>query len=159
MFIGFLVQIIDGSLGMAYGVSATTFLISTGVSPKIASASVHMSELFTTLVSGLAHLKFKNVNKSLMKKLVFPGIIGGVIGAYILINVSSEAIKLIVNIYLIIMGFIILIKAFTKIVYKELESKKIWILGLIGGFLDAIGGGWGPVVTTTLVTKGYNLDM
>ncbi len=116
-----------------------------------------MSEVFTTFVSGISHLGFKNINKALLKKLVIPGALGGIIGAYILINVSGEAIKPFINIYLIIMGIIVLVKAFKSIVHKEFEGKKIWGLGLIGGFFDAIGGGgWGPIVTSTLVANGYN---
>lgn len=155
--VGFFAQMIDGTLGMAYGVSSTTFLISAGVSPKIASASVHLSEVCTTFVSGISHLSFKNINKTLFKKLIIPGIIGGVIGAYIIINVSSEIIKPLINIYLVIMGITILIKAFKSIVHKELADNKIWGLGLIGGFFDAIGGGgWGPIVTSTLLANGYS---
>lgn len=157
ILVGFLAQMIDGTLGMAYGVSSTTFLLSAGVSPKIAGASVHIAEVFTTFVSGISHLGFKNINKALLTKLVIPGVLGGITGAYILINAPSEVIKPFVDIYLVIMGIIILVKAFKSIVQKELEGKKIWGLGLIGGFFDAIGGGgWGPIVTSTLVANGYN---
>lgn len=158
IIIGFIAQIIDGSIGMAYGVTSTTFLLSTGLPPSIASSSVHMAEVFTTLVSGLSHLKFGNVDKNLFKKLVIPGVIGGVIGAYILTSISGKVIQPIVSIYLIAMGIRILLKSIKKADKKRLlKEKYLKSLGLVGGFFDAIGGGgWGPIVTTTLVSNGYN---
>jgi uncharacterized membrane protein YfcA len=145
--------VIDGALGMAYGVSSTTVLLSLGIPPAPASASVHTSEIFTTLASGLSHLRLKNVDKSLFKKLLIPGMIGGGLGACILTFMPTEIIKPLVGIYLLIMGFLILRKLFHE---KETTLKiKITLLGGIGGFLDAVGGGgWGPVVTSTLVARG-----
>lgn len=154
---GFFAQMIDGALGMAYGVSCTTLLLSTGVSPVAASASVHLSEVFTTMVSGFSHFKLRNIDKNLLKKLVVPGVIGGIIGAYLLSNISGEAIKPFVSGYLLIMGGVIIFKAFKKSSTNWLEGKKIFGLGLVGGFFDAIGGGgWGPIVTSTLVASGHN---
>ncbi len=155
MIVGFVAQLIDGALGMAYGVSSNTFLLSFGVPPAIASASVHMSEIFTTAVSGLFHLRFGNVRKDLFLKLLIPGVIGGAAGAYLLSNIDGNVIKPYINGYLLIMGLVILRKALKK----NGEEKHItnWVspLGLIGGFFDAIGGGgWGPIVTTTLVARG-----
>jgi len=154
--VGFVAQLIDGCLGMAYGVSSTSLLLSLGVSPGAASASVHASELLTTAVSGVSHLKFGNVDKPLLKRLLIPGIIGGATGAYILSELPGNTIKPFVAGYLMIMGGIILWKAFKKLDEREVKTKII-PLGLCGGFFDAIGGGgWGPIVTTTLVARGNN---
>ncbi len=155
--VGFIAQMIDGALGMAYGVSSTTFLLSMGVPAAMASASVHMAEAFTTFVSGIFHFKLGNFDKKLFKTLVIPGILGGIIGAYILTSVPSDTIKPIISIYLLIMGIRILFKAIKKIQEEKLMKKNgLMVLGFIGGFFDAIGGGgWGPIVTTTLVAKGY----
>ena len=138
---------------MAYGVTSTSFLLSLGLSPASASASVHTSEIFTTLTSGLSHLKLKNVDKSLFKRLLIPGMIGGALGAYILTSVPTEIIKPLVGIYLLIMGLLILRRLFDR---KKTKLKtNLTLLGGVGGFLDAIGGGgWGPVVTSTLVARG-----
>ncbi|MCK4482561.1 sulfite exporter TauE/SafE family protein, partial [Candidatus Bathyarchaeota archaeon] len=138
---------------MAYGVTSTSFLLSLGLSPASASASVHTSEIFTTLTSGLSHLKLKNVDKSLFKRLLIPGMIGGALGAYILTSVPTEIIKPLVGIYLLIMGLLILRRLFDR---KKTQLKtNLTLLGGVGGFLDAIGGGgWGPVVTSTLVARG-----
>ncbi len=154
MLVGFLAQMIDGALGMAYGVSSTTFLLSLGIPPAAASASVHVSEIFTTAVSGFAHWKLRNIDTGLVKKLLLPGVAGGVTGAYLLVNIDAEIIKPLVSAYLLIMGVVILVKAFGP-KQKLAEPKHISLLGLIGGFFDAIGGGgWGPIVTTTLVARG-----
>jgi uncharacterized membrane protein YfcA len=138
---------------MAYGVTSTSVLLSLGVPPASASASVHTSEVFTTLTSGLSHLKLKNVDKNLFKKLLIPGMIGGALGAYILTFVPTKIIKLLAGIYLLAMGVLILRKLFQR---KKTKLKtNITLLGGIGGFLDAVGGGgWGPVVTSTLVARG-----
>ena len=156
IIVGFIAQIIDGALGMAYGVTSTTFLLSMGIPPVAASASVHSAEVFTSGISGLAHLKFGNVDKKLFKKLLIPGIIGGILGAYILTVVPGKTIKPFVAFYLLIMGLIILRKAFKKVEQKEVKTKLL-PLGVSGGFFDAIGGGgWGPIVTSTLVARGHN---
>lgn len=156
ILLGFMAQMIDGALGMAYGVSLTTFLLSVGIAPATASASVHAAEIFTTAVSGLSHLSLGNVNKELWKRLIIPGVIGGVVGAYLLTAVPGKTIKPVVSLYLLIMGLVILWKAFKKA--QEMEVKTHLVpLGLVGGFFDAIGGGgWGPIVTTTLVARGNN---
>jgi len=153
--VGFIAQMIDGALGMAYGVSSNTFLLSVGVPPAVASACVHIAEVVTTGISGITHWKLGNVDKETFKKLIIPGVLGGIAGAYLLTAIDGNIIKPYVSIYLIIMGFVILWKALSSITK---EGKPIpWIapLGLVGGFCDAIGGGgWGPVVTTTLVAQG-----
>lgn len=151
---GFSAQLIDGSLGMAYGISSTTFLMSTGVPPALASASVHVSEVFTTGVSGIAHWRFGNIDKKLLKRLVIPGAIGAALGAYLLSSFDSSFIKPFVSGYLIVMGGVIIAKALKKnVAFKE--PRRVGWLALFGGFVDASGGGgWGPVVTTTLIGRG-----
>jgi uncharacterized membrane protein YfcA len=151
---GFVAQMIDGCLGMAYGVSSTTFFLSLGVPPVVASACVHTSEMFTTAASGISHFKFGNVDRRVFIKLLLPGIIGGVLGAYVLTELPGGKIRPFVSIYLLIMGAMILFKVFRK-VHKNASKVRLVPLGLAGGFFDAIGGGgWGPIVTTTLVANG-----
>ncbi len=155
--VGFVAQLIDGSLGMAYGVSSTTFLLSTGIPPALASASVHTAEVFTTAISGLSHHRLGNVHNGLFKRLVIPGVIGGFLGAYILTNVDGNAITPYIAAYLLVMGLFIIYKAFQKYQETDRIHKRIIPLGLVGGFFDAIGGGgWGPIVTSTLVAVGHN---
>jgi uncharacterized protein len=160
ILVGFLAQMIDGALGMAYGVSSNTFLLSIGIPPATASASVHMSEVVTTGISGISHWKLGNVDWKLVKRLLIPGVIGGVMGAYVLTSIDGDIIKPYIAIYLLIMGGVIVYKAFTIVPRHKPDGyhgPRISLLGLFGGFCDAIGGGgWGPVVTSTLVARGKN---
>jgi len=152
--VGFLAQMIDGALGMAYGVTATTVLLSLGVPPKYASASVHAAEVVTTGVSGLSHWAAGNVHVDLARRLVVPGVVGAMLGAYVLSSIDGEAIKPWIAGYLGVMGVVIVWKAFSDVAMSHVRS---WLepLGFVGGFADAIGGGgWGPIVTTTLVARG-----
>jgi siroheme synthase-like protein len=158
---GFIAQLIDGALGMAYGVSATTFLLSFGVSPAVASMSVHASEIFTSGVSGLMHLKFGNVNSKLFKNIVLPGVIGSIVGAYLLSEFEEYNIyiKPVVGVYTLILGVIIILKVIRN-KQKRKKIKNVGWLASLGGFLDAIGGGgWGPVVSSTLIARGKNPRM
>ena len=151
---GFIAQMIDGAMGMAYGVSATTFLLTCGIPPAAASASVHTAEVFTTLVSGLSHLRFGNVRWALVRKLAIPGVLGGILGAFLLSSIPGETIKPYVAGYLLIMGVMILLRASKGVRAREVKT---WLLplGLVGGFFDALGGGgWGPIVTSTLIARG-----
>ncbi|WP_187261266.1 sulfite exporter TauE/SafE family protein [Pontibacter beigongshangensis] len=152
---GFLAQIIDGALGMAYGVSCSSLLLYFGVSPAVASASVHTAEVFTTGVSGLSHLFMKNVNKKLFLKIVIPGVIGAVLGAWLISDIlDGGAVKPYISGYLLLMGVLLLIKSYKTLKPKE-EVKQVSLLGLTGGFCDAIGGGgWGPIVTSNLIFQG-----
>ena len=155
--VGLIAQAIDGALGMAYGITSTSFLLATGVSPAVASASVHIAEVFTTGVSGISHVKLGNVNKSLFIKLLIPGIIGAVVGAFILTSIDGKTLKPFISIYLLIMGIYIISKIFRKLKPATQAPKHVAKLALFGGFVDAVGGGgWGPVVTTTLVGSGHN---
>ena len=158
---GFIAQMIDGALGMAYGVSASTFLMSMGLSPAIASMSVHTSEIFTSGVSGFMHLRFGNVNNKLFKTIVIPGVIGAILGAYILseFEAYNVYIKPLVGVYTLILGIIIIRKVIRKN-NKRKKVQKVGWLAVTGGFLDSIGGGgWGPVVSSTLIASGKNPRM
>jgi hypothetical protein len=156
IIVGFMAQMIDGALGMAYGVSSTTFLLTLGVPPAFASASVHMAEVVTTGVSGISHWRLGNINKDLVKRLILPGVVGGVIGAYLLsLDEAGKILKPFVSAYLLLMGVVILWKAIQKVKVDREVTKHITPLALVGGFFDAIGGGgWGQIVTTTLVARG-----
>ncbi len=139
---------------MAYGVSSTSLLLSLGVSPAIASASVHTAEIFTTGVSGLSHFRFGNVDKALFIRLILPGVIGGILGAYVLMNIPVDIITPVVAIYLLVMG-VIIIRKFVRNDDRSAGKTSLIPLCFAGGFLDAIGGGgWGPIVTSTLVARG-----
>jgi uncharacterized membrane protein YfcA len=158
VLIGSLAQLINGTLGMGFGVSSTTALVTIGVLPVVASASVHTAQIFTALVSGSAHLKFGNVDRNMAMRLVIPGIFGGVTGAYVLTKVSGGSLSAIVGVILFIMGFMIFFKfALRNTVHfrtKTPSSKMLLPLGYAAAFTDAIGGGgWGPVATTTLVAS------
>jgi uncharacterized membrane protein YfcA len=159
VLVGFVAQTIDGALGMAYGVSSNTFLLSLGLPPAAASASVHMAEVVTTGVSGAAHWRLGNIDWKLVKRLLIPGVIGGVAGAYLLTSIDGDIIKPWISAYLLIMGAFIIYRAFRNSghVNDGTHTARVSFLGLVGGFCDAIGGGgWGPVVTTTLVARGKN---
>ena len=157
IIVGFIAQLIDGCLGMAYGVSSNSFLLSLGVPPAAASTSVHTAEVFTTAVSGISHWKFGNLDKKLIKKLIIPGVLGGILGAYVLSNLPGGKLKPFIAIYLLVMGVRIIIRAFHKsnLIVAEFSKWKMAVLGLVGGLFDAMGGGgWGPIVTSTLVSSG-----
>jgi uncharacterized membrane protein YfcA len=158
VLVGFVAQMIDGALGMAYGVSSNAFLLSLGIPPAAASASVHMAEVVTTGISGFSHWKLGNVDWKLVRRLLIPGVIGGVLGAYLLTSVNGDVIKPYIAGYLILMGGVIIYKAFTLVPRNkpdQYHGPNVSWLGLLGGFCDAIGGGgWGPVVTSTLVARG-----
>jgi len=154
ILVGFFAQLIDGALGMAYGVISSTFLMALGVPPKAASAGVHAAETFTTAISGISHIYHRNVDWKLFSKLAIPGIIGGVTGAYMLSNLDGNAVKPYVQSYLAAVGLWLLFRSFQEVRPKS-SPRIVSPLGLIGGFLDASGGGgWGPVVTSNLLLQG-----
>ncbi|SOB87187.1 hypothetical protein SAMN06297144_2311 [Sphingomonas guangdongensis] len=152
--VGFAAQIIDGALGMAFGVLSNLLLLGLGVPPAAASAGVHTVETFTTAVSGISHALHRNVNWRMFLRLMIPGVIGGVLGAYVLSNIHADTAKPFILAYLIAIGLYLLWRgwAHPPIVRKP---KVVEPLGLVGGFLDAAGGGgWGPVVTSNLLVQG-----
>lgn len=158
LLVGLLAQIVDGALGMAYGLTSTSFLLATGASPALASASVHMAEVFTTGISGISHAKFGNVDKKLFLRLLVPGILGGLLGAVLVTQIDGKTLKPFITVYLLVMGIYVLSKAFRRhLVTRKTEPKHVAKLALLGGFVDTSGGGgWGPVVTTTLVGTGHD---
>lgn len=153
--IGFAAQMVDGAIGMAYGVTATSVLLSSGIPPATASACVHAAETFTTAASGTAHWKLGNVDRKLLWRLAIPGAIGGAIGAYALSEFPGDTLKPFVAAYLLILGIVILWKALIKRLREAVEPRSVAPLGFFGGMLDAIGGGgWGPIVTSSLIGQG-----
>ncbi|MEQ1554370.1 MAG: sulfite exporter TauE/SafE family protein [Ferruginibacter sp.] len=154
-FIGIFAQLVDGTLGMGYGATSTSCLLAMGVPPAISSTAVHVSEMFTTGASAIAHHKFGNINKKLTKSLIIPGVLGSILGAYLLSDViNGDAIKPFIAMYMICLATIIIIKALRKNIIKK-KAKRLGILATFGGFMDAIGGGgWGPIVTSTLLGSG-----
>jgi len=155
ILVGFVAQIIDGALGMAYGVSSASMLLSMGISPAAASASVHAAKIFTTAASGLSHWKFGNVSTETVIRLMVPGALGGIIGALVVTGIPETIIRPIVSIYLIVMAIIIFLKVFLKDREYHQVTTHLFPLGLVGGFFDSIGGGgWGPIVTSTLLARG-----
>jgi uncharacterized membrane protein YfcA len=151
---GFAAQLIDGALGMAYGVTASSLLLALGVPPAVGSATVHAAECFTTGVSGMSHHAFDNIDRGLFRRLVLPGVVGAILGAYILTSFPGDALKPFVAAYLLLMGILIVRKAFAGAVQPRAASR-VGLLGFFGGLLDSMGGGgWGPVVTGTLVARG-----
>jgi len=154
---GFLAQIIDGALGMAYGVTASSILISFGVPPAASSATVHAAECFTTGASALSHRAFGNVDGYLFRRLLVPGILGAILGAYLLSNFPGDELRPFISIYLIGIGIIIVYKAFREFPPQRVTSHLI-PLGFFGALIDAIGGGgWGPIVASNLIARGNDI--
>lgn len=155
--IGVFAQLVDGTLGMGYGATSTSFLLAYGVPPVISSTGVHVAEMFTTGASAISHHKFGNINKKLVKHLLIPGVLGSIAGAYLLSDViSGDVIKPFIAIYMIVLAIIIIRKALAKTIVKK-KTKKLGYLATFGGFMDAVGGGgWGPIVTSTLLGRGRN---
>ena len=154
VLIGLVAQLIDGALGMAYGVTSSSLLIGFGHSPAMASASIHVAEVFTTGASWASHVYNGNVKKRLLWRLALPGIVGAIIGASVLSLVPGEAIKPWVSLYLLLMGLWILARVWRRQAARP-KVRGVTPLGLVGGFLDAIGGGgWGSLTTTQLIAQG-----
>jgi uncharacterized protein len=152
--VGFAAQVVDGALGMAFGVISNVLLLSLGVPPAAASAGVHTVESFTTAVSGISHALHRNVNWRLFLRIAVPGIIGGFLGAYVLSNIDAALAKPYILIYLVGIGLYLLWRS-RHYPPRERSPKVVEPLGLVGGFLDAVGGGgWGPVVTSNLLVQG-----
>ena len=154
---GFLAQMVDGLLSMGYGVTSATCLMTFGVNPVAMSAAIHTSEIFTSGISGYSHYKFGNVNKKLFKHLVIPGVIGAILGALLLVYLgekNSQWLMPIIAVYAGFLGIKILIKAFKPQNGNKKVKRVGWLAGA-GGFLDSFGGGgWGPIVTSSLIAKG-----
>lgn len=153
--VGFAAQLVDGALGMAFGVISNTLLVGVmGVPPALASQRVHLVECFTTATSGISHLLHGNIDQRLFFRLLIPGVIGGVTGAYILTSLDGDMVKPFILLYLTGIGLYIFWRGVAYPPQRK-EAKLIAPLGLVGGFLDAVGGGgWGPVVTSNLLIQG-----
>lgn len=153
--VGLLAQAVDGALGMAYGVTASTFLLGMGASPAVASASVHIAEVFTTGVSGMAHAKYGNVDRKLFLRLLVPGTLGAIVGVLVVTQIDGKVLRPYIAAYLLIIGVYILSKAFRRLRAQRREPRHVAKLAVFGGFVDSVGGGgWGPIVTSTLVGSG-----
>jgi uncharacterized membrane protein YfcA len=154
--VGFLAQLVDGALGMAYGLISSSILLSVGVPPATASACVHAAEVFTTGASATSHVLHRNVNWRMLFFLSLAGAIGGAIGAFVLTSIDGGSIKPYISAYLGVMGLYILWRA-SRGAHKPRALNPKWSppLGFVGGLMDAIGGGgWGPTVTSTLIGAG-----
>ncbi len=153
--VGLLAQAVDGALGMAFGVISSTTLIAFGVGPAHASAAIHAAELFTTAASGSSHLYNRNIDWKLFFRLAPFGILGGVLGTYVLTSFDGDVIKPVVTAYLAVLGAWILLRSFHKTPGRPLPLNAVPPMGAVGGFLDSAGGGgWGPIVTTGLLGFG-----
>lgn len=155
--VGFFAQLVDGALGMGYGVVSTTLLLSGGLNPAVISGSIHTAEMFSSGASGFSHYRFGNVNKKLFKTLLIPGVLGAIAGA-LLLSYAGEAfsqwIRPVISIYTLLLGIRILSNAFKAKAKPQKVKRAGWLAGA-GGFLDSFGGGgWGPLVTSTLISKG-----
>ena len=153
LLFGSIAAFIDGSLGMAYGVTGTAFLLGYGISPIKAVAYIHIAEIFVSGSSGLNHWKIGNVDTKLFKKLLIPGIIGAILGALVITKVKISYLSIVISIYLLFMGIFLIAKAYAKIKLQIKQKNSVVLpLAVTGGFVDgAGGGGWGPVVTTSLL--------
>lgn len=153
--IGIFAQLVDGTLGMGYGVTSTSFLLSYGISPVISSTGVHVAEMFTTGASAISHHRFGNINKKLVRNLIIPGVLGSVIGAYLLSDIiDGNVIKPFIAAYMLVLAIVIIMNALRKKIKKQ-KTKKLNLLAIFGGFMDSVGGGgWGPIVTSTLLGRG-----
>jgi uncharacterized membrane protein YfcA len=157
LVVGFMAQMVDGALGMGYGVISTTLLLSGGLNPAVISGSIHTAEMFSSGASGFSHYRFGNVNKKLFKTLLIPGVLGAIAGA-LLLGYAGDAfsvwIRPVISIYTLLLGIRILTNAFKEKQKPQKVKRAGWLAGA-GGFLDSFGGGgWGPLVTSTLISKG-----
>ncbi len=160
MLVGVLAEIVAGSMGMGYGVICTTTLLFLGIPPHAVSASIHSAESFTTAAGSISHIRLKNVSKSLVKRLAIPAVFGAIIGAVSLTYLGeyySKITKTIISFYTLYLGIQILSNAFKNKQDKKLKRKtNLTRLGVIGGFIDSFaGGGWGPLVTGTLIKNSF----
>lgn len=154
VLVGFLAQMVDGAIGMAYGAMASSILLGMGVPPAVTSASVHAAETFTTAASGASHWRLGNFDRSLVWRLALPGMLGGAIGVLGLVSIDGDTIKPFIAIYLLLLGVLILFKALRGHLHHGEPPKRVSLLGLFGGFVDSVGGGgWGPIVASSLLQR------
>ncbi|HET6396473.1 MAG TPA: sulfite exporter TauE/SafE family protein [Pseudoxanthomonas sp.] len=154
VLIGLCAQLVDGALGMAYGLVSSSVLLGMGLPPAQVSASIHAAEVFTTGASGVSHLAAGNVDRRLFLRLAIPGVAGGVLGAYVLTQLPGEVIRPFVYAYLLVLAVLILVRASGHWMPRR-EIRRVPVLGFFAGLLDASGGGgWGPLATSTLLAGG-----
>jgi len=154
ILIGLGAQLVDGALGMAFGLVSSSVMLSMGLPPAAVSASVHTAEVFTTGASGVSHLAAGNVDRRLFLRLALPGAVGGVVGAYVLTQLPGDVIRPFIYMYLLVLAIFILLRAAGRMLPAQ-EVKRVPLLGFVAGLLDASGGGgWGPVATSTLLARG-----
>jgi uncharacterized membrane protein YfcA len=152
--VGFFAQLVDGALGMAFGMISSSFLIALGVPPAAASAGVHAVETVTTAVSGASHAIARNIDWRLFRRIAIPGVLGAVLGAYILTSIPADVARPLIQGYLGFLGTWLFYRGFRHI-HVERQPKIVEPLGAVGGFLDAAGGGgWGAIVTSNLMIQG-----
>jgi hypothetical protein len=155
--IGFGAQLIDGALGMAFGIVSSSLLLSLGLPPAVVSLTVHAAECVTTGTSAISHHAFGNVDGPLFRRLLFPGILGAIVGAYLLASFPGEAVRPFIAAYLLIMGAFIVVKAFRELIPRKVTTHLI-PLGFFGALIDAAGGGgWGPFVASNLIARGNDV--
>jgi uncharacterized membrane protein YfcA len=153
--LGFAAQLVDGALGMAYGLIATSVLLASGAPPALSSASVHAAEVVTTGLAGASHVWHQNVDWRTFRRLAIAGVVGGVTGAYVLTELPEKPVKVFVTLYLFGMALLILRRIISGGSVERKPVRVIVPIGVAGGFLDAIGGGgWGPMVNSTLIARG-----
>jgi uncharacterized membrane protein YfcA len=155
--IGFAAQMIDGAIGMGYGVIASSVLVANGMPPAVASAAVHVTKIPTGIASGLSHWKFGNIDWPVCRRLILPGIVGGIIGASVIALLPLHIIRPLAALYLGLMGAVMILRAMRwrrQPVVSAAPGKRPGLVGLLGGLFDSFGGGWGPIVTSTLVLQG-----
>ena len=154
VLIGLAAQLVDGALGMAYGLVSSSVLLGMGLPPAQVSASIHAAEVFTTGASGASHIALGNVDRRLFLRLAIPGVVGGVIGAYVLTQLPGDLIRPFIYLYLLVLAVLILVRASGRMVPRR-EVRRVPVLGFFAGLLDASGGGgWGPLATSTLLAGG-----
>lgn len=154
--IGFFAQLVDGALGMAFGLLSTTSLLAIGMPPAMASAMTHIAEIFTTAASGVSHAYHRNIDWRLVARLAPAGMIGGALGAFGLTRIDGDIIEPFVSGYLVLVGIYILFKAIGPLWPRDVKDWAVPFIGFGGGALDAAGGGgWGPIVTTSLIGRGH----
>jgi uncharacterized membrane protein YfcA len=154
VLIGFAAQLVDGALGMAYGLISSSFLLASGLPPATTAATVMFSGAFTSGTSAISHHRFGNIHSPLFKQLVIPGVLGAAVGAYLVTQLNGDVIRPYITAYLISMGLYVVIKSFREINPIHVH-KRVGPLGFIGALITAMaGGGWGPIVTSTLLARG-----
>jgi len=158
--IGFVAQVIDGALGMAFGVVSTSAMLALGMPPAQASAVVHTAEIFTTGASAASHIYHRNVDWRLVTRLGIAGVAGAVLGAWVLSNLDASFVRPYIAAYLLLVGIFILLKAWRLAPARDAPGPWVGPIGFVAGFLDASGGGgWGPVATSTLIGSGHTPRM